>query len=126
MKHARNPPDVHAPVANYVHQIEVISERLLSLSGQIGMTADGDVPTDAIAQLEVALDNVVRNLAHAAMDVSDIVKMTVYFVGDVDATARQPVLSDKLDGHRPTMTVVFVKALATPQRLVEIDVWASR
>jgi len=41
MKIARNPQNIHPPVAPYVHQIEVTGpQRWLTLSGQIGMIAD--------------------------------------------------------------------------------------
>lgn len=41
------------------------------------------MPDDPIAQLEIALDNLLRNLHAAAMDVHDLVKLTFYLVGDI-------------------------------------------
>jgi len=71
------PPTVHVPAAAYTHQIEVSSdERLLVLSGQLGMRSDGSVPDDPIEQLDVALTNVERNLAEAGMGLKDLVKLT--------------------------------------------------
>lgn len=59
MKIARNPENIHPPVAPYVHQIEVTGpHRWLTLSGQIGMMADGTIPEDAAVQLNVALENI--------------------------------------------------------------------
>jgi 2-iminobutanoate/2-iminopropanoate deaminase len=56
MKEYRNPSNVHQPVAAYTHQIEVRGpERLLILSGQVGMKEDGTVPDDPIQQLEAIL-----------------------------------------------------------------------
>ena len=46
MRQARNPDGIHAPLGAYVHQIELAAdERLLVLSGQVGMTPDGPCPT---------------------------------------------------------------------------------
>jgi enamine deaminase RidA (YjgF/YER057c/UK114 family) len=127
MKEYRNPPDVHQPVAGYTHQVEIRGpERLLVLSGQVGRNIDGSVPEDPIEQLEVACENLVRNLHAAGMDVSDIVKLTSYLVGEMDAEKRRQVLASKLAGHKPCMTLVYVAALASPVYRVELDAWASK
>ena len=126
MKEYRNPQNVHQPVAGYTHQIEVSGpERWLVLSGQIGKREDGTVPEDPVEQLEVALDNLQRNLQAAHMDVNDVVKLTFYVVGDMDAKRRGEVIASSLKGHKPCMTLVFVAALAAPIYKVELDAWAS-
>lgn len=59
MKVARNPKNIHQPVAPYVHQIEVTGpQRWLTLSGQIGMEEDGTIPEDPLAQMKLALENI--------------------------------------------------------------------
>ncbi len=127
MKEYRNPPDVHPPIAAYTHQIEVRGpERLLVLSGQVGRKQDGAVPDDPIEQLDVALDNLERNLRAANMEVQDIVKITFYLVGEMDAARRREVIAARLKGHQPCTTLVYVAALASPIYRVEIDAWASR
>jgi len=127
MKQHRNPPNVHAPIVAYSHQIEIKGpERLLILSGQIGQKEDGTVPDTAIEQLEVALENVARNLQAANMEVRDLVKLTFYLVGDVDVRRRREMVASWLKGHQPCMTLLFVTALASPMYKVEVDAWASR
>lgn len=126
MKQYRNPPDVHPPLAGYSHQIEIRGpERLLALSGQVGRTLDGVVPDDPIEQLDQALDNLKRNLQAAAMSVKDLVKITFYLVGEVDAVRRREVIASHLEGQQPCMTLLFVAALASPIYKIEIDAWAS-
>lgn len=131
MKEFRNPPDVHPPVGGYTHQIEVRGEeRLLILSGQIGMQPDGSIPQDAVEQLEIACDNLIRNLHAAQMDVEDIVKLTFYLVDEPGAreraAERRQVLAAKFGQHRPCATLVFVPALASPLFKLELDGWASK
>jgi enamine deaminase RidA (YjgF/YER057c/UK114 family) len=127
IKTSRNPETVHAPLAGYCHQIEIAgAERMLVISGQIGMRADGSVAEDPIDQLGVALDNVERNLEAAGMQLGDLVRLTVYLVGEWDANARRQLLSSRLGAHHPCMTVLFVAGLAAPNLLVELDAWASR
>lgn len=122
-----NPTGVHTPVAAYSHQVEVPEgARWLVLSGQIGMLSDGTVPVDPVEQIRVALDNVRRNLDAAGMEIGDLVKLTVYLVGDVDADARRRALAAFLGVHKPCMTLLYVSALASPALRVEIDAWAAR
>jgi len=127
MKTPRNPTDVHAPLASYTHQIEVTgSETLLLLSGQVGMRKDGSVPEDPVEQLQVALENVAANLRAASMAVEDIVKLTLYLVGEVDPQRRRNVTASFLAGHTPCMTLIYAAGLASPEYRVEVDAWASR
>ena len=126
MKEYRNPSNVHAPVAAYTHQIEVRGpERLLVLAGQVGKREDGSVPDDPIEQVAIALQNLERNLQAANMGISDLLKITFYLVGEMDAARRREVIAARLHGHLPCTTLLFVAALAAPVYKVEIDAWAS-
>ena len=127
MKESRNPQNIHTPLGQYSHQIEITgNERMLVLSGQVGMREDGSVPEDALEQIEVAFENIFRNLQAANMDVKDIVKLTYYLVGEIDTAKRRELTASKLQGHQPCSTLLYVAALAAPIYKVEIDAWASR
>ena len=127
MKEFRNPQNVHQPVGVYSHQIEVTgNERLLILSGQVGMRDDGSVPEDPFEQLDVVFENILRNLEAANMGVKDILKLTYYVVGEMDTVKRREVIASKLQGHKPCSTFLYVAGLASPLYRVEIDAWASR
>ena len=120
------PQDVHQPLGSYSHQIEISgNERLLVISGQIGMREDGTIPDDPFEQLDLAFENIFRNLRAADMDVKDIIKLTYYLVGEIDTTRRREIVLSKLQGHQPCSTLLYVAALASPAFKVEIDVWAS-
>ncbi|MEN3312780.1 MAG: hypothetical protein V7645_2109 [Actinomycetota bacterium] len=126
MKEYRNPAAVHAPLAGYSHQIELHApQRLLVLSGQIGMSPEGNVPDDAGGQLTLALENVLSNLASAAMGVEDIVKLTFYLTEPIDPDRRRTILAERLGAHAPCMTLIYVAGLASPALKVEVDAWAS-
>jgi len=127
MKKFRNPQDVHSPLGSYSHQIEISgNERMVVLAGQVGMREDGTIPEDPFEQIDIAFENIFRNLRAANMDVRDIIKLTYYFVGDIDTARRREVVLSKLQGHQPCSTVVYVAGLASPLFRVEIDAWASR
>lgn len=125
-KEFRNPQNVHQPLGSYSHQIEISgNERMLVLSGQVGMRRDGTVPDDPLEQMDVAFENILRNLQAANMDVRDIIKLTYYLVGEIDTAKRRELVASKLQGHEPCSTLVYVLALASPIYKVEIDAWAS-
>lgn len=127
MKEFRNPQDVHKPVGSYSHQIEVKgNERLLVISGQVGIRQDGTIPEDPLEQIDIAFESIFRNLRAAGMDVNDLIKITYYLVGEMDTAKRREIVLSKLQGHEPCSTLLYVAALASPVFRVEIDAWASR
>lgn len=100
MKRARNPASVHPPLARYSHQIQLDgSERLLLLSGQVGMTPNGQVPCDPAEQFDVALANVIHNVEDAGMSAADLVKLIFYLTEPIDQQRRTAILSDRLGEH---------------------------
>lgn len=127
MKEFRNPENVHPPLGSYSHQIEIRgNERMLVLSGQVGMRQDGTVPEDPIEQMDVAFENIIRNLQTANMGVKDIIKLTYYLVGEIDTAKRRELVASKMEGHAPCNTLLYVASLVSPIYKVEIDAWASR
>jgi 2-iminobutanoate/2-iminopropanoate deaminase len=127
LKISRNPDTIHNPVAPYVHQIEVIGpNRWLNLSGQLGMRIDGAVPENPLEQLQLALENVNKNLDAAEMEIKDLTKMVYYLVGDFEVEQRRKIIGDFLGEHLPCTTMIYVVALAAPSFKVEIDAWACK
>lgn len=126
MKTFRDPSSIHPPLGAYSHQVEVTGpQRQLWVAGQVGIRPDGSTPDDPIEQLSVALDNVERNLAAAGMELTDVVRLTTYLVGEVDTDARRALVAERLGSHRPASTLLYVAALASPALRVEVDAWAS-
>ncbi|MEA3439747.1 MAG: RidA family protein [Chloroflexota bacterium] len=125
MKTFRNPTTIHQPLASYTHQIEIQgAQRWLVLSGQIGMDKYGELPSDPIEQFKLALTNIYHNLEAANMEIGDLVKLSIYLVGDIDSELRREVLSNWLYGHKPSMTLLYVAALASSEIKVELEALA--
>jgi enamine deaminase RidA (YjgF/YER057c/UK114 family) len=99
---------------------------MLVLSGQVGMRQDGTIPDDPLEQLDIAFENIFRNLQAAKMGVRDIIKLTYFLVGEIDTAKRRELVASRLQGHAPCSTLVYVAALASPIYKVELDAWASR
>ncbi|MCC7118714.1 MAG: RidA family protein [Anaerolineales bacterium] len=127
MKEFRNPETIHPPLGLYQHQVELsASERFLIISGQVGMKPDGAVPSDPYQQLELALENILRNLEAADMAVKDLVKVNYYLVGEWDNAKRREIVAAKFGDCKPCSTLVYVVGLADPSYQVEIEAWSSR
>jgi enamine deaminase RidA (YjgF/YER057c/UK114 family) len=122
-----NPDSVHAPVGSYSHAVEALpNARWLFVSGQIALTPEGTVPEEFAEQCELAWTNLGNVLAAAAMAPKDLVKLSVFMVRDKDLPVFREIRDRFLAGHRPATTLVFVKALARPQWLIEIEAMAAK
>ncbi len=123
----RSPDNMHPPLGMYSHQGDVTgAQRWLVMAGQVGRTSDETVPSNPIEQIEVALENVRRNLDSAGMEVKDLVKLTWYLVGEIDSGKRRQIVAAWLGGHQPCSTLLYVAGLAAPEYKVEVDAWACR
>lgn len=125
-KRTGNPESVHDPLGPYAHHVALHGpQRWLVVSGQVGMRRDGTLAEDVAGQLDVALENVLGNLAAAGFAVADLVKLTFFFVDEVPAPQRAEILARHLGDHRPAMTLTFVPRLAAPPIRVEVEAWAA-
>lgn len=96
------------------------------MSGQLGLEVDGTVPENLLEQLQLALENIKRNLESAEMDVGDLTKLVFYLVGDLEAEQRRKIIGDFLGEHLACTTMIYVVALAAPVFKVEVDAWACK
>lgn len=106
----------------YAHGVETRAQaRVLHISGQIGVSPEGDLAPDFHGQCRQALDNLEAVLRAARMTTTDIVKMSFFLVRREDMDALVEVRKERLDGVRPAITTVFVAGLVSPDWLVEVE-----
>jgi enamine deaminase RidA (YjgF/YER057c/UK114 family) len=104
------------------------ADRLLFVSGQTAIGADGSPPTtsDMAEQVRLAFENLGTVLAAAGMTIADVVKLTVYTT-DVDALfAEYGTATQALGSNLPAMTLIGVTRLAFPELKVEIEAVAAK
>lgn len=111
-------------------QLRPAPAQLLTASGQGPVDETGALlhEDDPAAQVALAVENVEAVLAAAGMDLTDVLRLTVY-AADVDAVlAHFDVLAERLArvGATPPMTLVGVARLALPGMLVELEITAGR
>ena len=100
---------------------------LVFVAGQVGSVpgVQGAVPGGIEAETRAMLDNVRRLLEAVGLDLSDVVKATVYLRDFSDFAGMNGVYREYFPTEPPTRATVGVTALAADYR-VEIEVIAAR
>jgi 2-iminobutanoate/2-iminopropanoate deaminase len=116
---------VYASTDDYVHAMEVRNpERLLYVSGTMGLDPAGTPGASLDEQLDLIWSNIRAILASAGMTVDHIVRLTSYLrdasYADANAAARVTAL-----GGRPVATTAIVAQTLVADWLVEIEVVAA-
>ena len=121
-----NPTEgIYQATDDYVHAMEVRgAERLLFVSGTMGLDAEGKPGTTLTEQLELIWSNLRTILASADMTVDNIVRLTSYLrdpaYAEANATARTAAL-----GTRRVPTTAIVATTLDSDWLVEIEAIAA-
>ncbi|PXX57796.1 enamine deaminase RidA (YjgF/YER057c/UK114 family) [Nocardia tenerifensis] len=122
----RNPTEgIYPATDDYVHAMEVRgAERLLFVSGTMGLDADGKPAETLTEQLELIWSNLRTILASADMTVDNIVRLTSYLRDASDAEANAAARTAALGGRAVPTTALVVQTLDSDW-LVEIEVVAA-
>ena len=121
------------PIGMYAAGFSVDPARLVFVSGQVAMNAEGQVvgEGDVKAQAAQVYRNLAAVLAEAGCTLRDVVKFTTFLVRNEDWTpfaewrrAEYPKLFP--DGVYPANTGVVVVELARPTLLLEVEAIAVR
>lgn len=120
-----SPSDLPAP-AGYSHVVTIPTGRLVWTSGQVGIAADGSVPSGCEAQTRLAFDNVGRALAAAGAGWNDVVKLTFYVVSTDELATVRAVRDEYINTSAPpTSSLVQVAGLFRPDLVIEVEAVAS-
>ena len=122
----RNPTaNVYPAVGDYVHAMEVRgAERLLFVSGTMGLDADSSPGATLTDQLELIWRNIRTILAAADMTVDNIVRLTSY-LRDADYAGPNAEARVRALGGRLTPTTAIVAHTLVSDWLVEVEVIAA-
>lgn len=120
-----NPSAVRAPTG-YSHSVSIRNiERLIAISGQVGVALDGSVPADGEGQIKQAFANLKAVLEAQGLTTANVIKTTVFLTDraliDPYRAARSKVFTSDL----PASTLLFVAGLADPRWVVEIEAEAA-
>ena len=114
------------PFSNYSQAVETSADaRLLHISGQVGNTLEGDLPSDSVAQHEQAWRNLFAILEEAGMAKTDLVEILAVVNDHSEVSIYREVRDRMLEGHQCASTML-VCGLASPDWKVEIAAKAAR
>lgn len=114
------------PLSAYAQGIEVpAGHRVVHVSGQVGVSLDGDIPVDPARQHELAWQNAMAVLAAAGMDHSHVVDAHVYITERAHIGLYRATRDKFMKGHRPAATLLVVAGLADERLVVEVDLVAA-
>jgi enamine deaminase RidA (YjgF/YER057c/UK114 family) len=114
------------PPNGYSHIVE-FSGRLIVVSGQVPLDADGELvgADDPEAQIRQVFENLRTALAASAAAFEDIVKITVFLTDLADLEAFRRVRNEYISTDTPpASTLVRVAGLVNPAFRIEVEALA--
>lgn len=121
-----NPPGAPAP-AFYSHGAEVAAgQRMVFVSGQVGVLPDGKLADGIVEQTRTAVANLKAVLAAADMTPADVAKFTFYLTDEKNFDGFAQGAVELIQSPPAATTLVYVRALASPAMLVEIEAVAAK
>ena len=116
------------PTSDYTRRTMEIppNSRILFISGQTATDENGNTPPDADTQADIVYSKMVQSLKDADMDVGDLIKTNVYVVNPGDVGALYKAGAKYNPGGKQAGTLIYVKALARPEVLIELEAVAAK
>ena len=123
---AHNPTDgVYSTGGDWVHAMEVrTAERMLFVSGTMGLRPDFTAPPTLEEQLKCVWDNLRAILASAGMTVDNIVRLTSYLRDVSYAEANAKARLEALGERRIPTTAIVVQTLSRDW-MIELEIVAA-
>jgi 2-iminobutanoate/2-iminopropanoate deaminase len=124
-KRPLNAPDAVQPTGGYPQAVEVVgAKRLLFVSGQIPVRADGTLPKEFKEQARLAWANVEAQLRAAGMSLDNLLKVTI-FLSDRAYNLENREVRRAVLGDRPVALTVIITGIFDPAWLLEIEAVAA-
>lgn len=124
-RHGQVIPGAVGPGGGYVHSYEVAGPaRLLHISGQIPVRADGSVPEGFDAQCRQVWANVEAVLAASGMGLGHLVKVTTFLSRREYRDENSAIRRELLGAHEPALTVI-IAGIYDEAWLLEIEAIAA-
>ena len=124
------PETIAAPFARYSHGVELPpGQRVVRVSGQLGLAANGTVPASTLEQARICFGNIAAILAEADMGAKDVFHLSAFVTDRLHMAeymqARDSFLQEVDGDHLPSSTLLIVSGFTRPEFNVEIEAWAA-
>lgn len=101
-------------------------ERLVFISGQVGVGPDGQMAEGTGEQARLAIDNLKAVLAAADMTLDDVVKYTFYLTDPSEVGGFMQAAAALVTQPPAATTMLFVAGMPDPRIKVEIEAVAAK
>lgn len=123
----KNPQGIAMPIGDYSHlTIVPKGAELITLSGQVGVDREGNIPDSVEEQFQISLENIVSLLKSENLDTNGIIKINIWLTEKVDKDVFVDIYKKFHKSSPPSMTLAYAMALGTPRLKVEVEVLAAR
>ena len=123
---ALSPSSIRPPLARYSHGFAVPANyRLVITAGQLGIGVDDKIAEDSEAQAELCFANIAAILAEDAMELKDIVRLSVYVTDREHMDGYRRARDRHFPGTPPSTTLIVVAGLVRPEFVIEIEAIAA-
>ena len=122
-----SPSGMHTPFSHYSHSVEVEgAKKLIFCAGQVAGDDQGNIlgPDDFEAQGELVMANITKVLSEAGARFGDVVKLVSYVCNPHDVKKVRALVKKHFPENPPAHTICFLRGLAHPDYLLEIDATA--
>ncbi len=120
-----NAPDAPQPLGGYAQAMEVTNAaRILYISGQIPVTADGSVPESFEDQARLCWANVIAQMRAADMTLDNLVKVTIFLSDRKYIADYRKVRMEVLQGRQIGLTTI-ITGIFDEKWLLEIEAVAA-
>lgn len=110
---------VMEPVSHYCHVVK--AGPMVWVSGVVGMSADGVIPAETVAQFDVAIDVMDQCLKAAGAGPEHVTMVQVFMTDITERALINPRRIAYFGSSWPASTLVEVSALVDPRMKVEIE-----
>lgn len=120
------PAGIAPPFGKYSHGIAM--GPVVVTSGQLGLSADGEIPDTAEAQAEICFANILAILEEDGLDFSSVLRFSAFVTRREDMAPYMAVRDRVLAGLevKPASTLMIVSGFTRPEFLVEVEAIAFK
>lgn len=122
------PDAIAPPFARYAHGVLADpGSRVIALSGQLGLAADGTVPGGAEAQAQICFANIDAILAEAGASRGHVLRLNAYVTDRAHMAGYMAARDAWLNGLDvlPASTLMIVSGFTRPEFVVEVEALAA-
>ena len=112
-------PSLPRPVSHYCHVTRAGPH--VWVAGVVGQAQDGSIPSDVVAQFDIAIAVMDKCLKAAGAGPEHVVKVQVFMTDITERPKINPRRIAYFGEHLPASTLVEVKGLVDPRLKVEIE-----